>query len=571
MELKTIDLEKLKTTKVNVRKKDAKEMADLLPSIRALGLLQPLLVRPNCDGYEVVAGGRRLQALRTLAEEGGKAAPVPCIVMAAGDDARAIEASLAENIARLPMDEIDQYKAFAALIKQGLDAESIAARFGVTERLVRQRLAIANLAAPILTAYRNGDIHVNTVRLLTMATPKQQKAWLALYRGDAARAPEGYRLKCWLFGGAEIETGVALFDLDLYPGNLVADLFGEATYFDDAEAFWALQSSAIAEAAARYRAEGWTDVIVLDIGEPWFAYEHVDTAKEDGGKVFIRPTRNGEVLFYEGQLHRKEARKRQAAADTASEPSPPSKPEITHAMQNYLALHRHAAVRAALLGRRGLALRLAVAQIIAGSGLWTVCADPQKAQSPAIGESLAANKAEAVLRGERNAVKALLEIESPPNHPVARRSADHAEGGDLHSLFAKLIELKDADVMRILAYVVAETLPCGGDLVEALGQVLKVDMADCWVPDQTFFDLLRDKPAINAMVREAAGKNAADAHVVSTAKVQKSILQDCLKGERDGGKADWTPRYMQFPMKACTKRGGIRAMEEWALIKRCYR
>ena len=48
MELKHIELDQLKPASVNVRKKGAKEISDLVPSIKALGLLQPLLVRPNC-------------------------------------------------------------------------------------------------------------------------------------------------------------------------------------------------------------------------------------------------------------------------------------------------------------------------------------------------------------------------------------------------------------------------------------------------------------------------------------------------------------------------------------------
>lgn len=70
---------------------------------------------------------------------------------------------------------MDQYKAFAALVKAGQSVEDIASQFGVTERLVTQRLAIANLIGPILTAYRKGDIHPTTVRILTMASKRQQR------------------------------------------------------------------------------------------------------------------------------------------------------------------------------------------------------------------------------------------------------------------------------------------------------------------------------------------------------------------------------------------------------------
>ncbi|MEM9146197.1 MAG: hypothetical protein AAGC57_08355 [Pseudomonadota bacterium] len=127
--------------------------------------------------------------------------------------------------------------------------------------------------------------------------------------------------------------------------------------------------------------------------------------------------------------------------------------------------------------------------------------------------------------------------------------------------------LDDETVLRILAFVTAETLACGSAMVEALGVRLGTDMAKHWSPDETFLDLLRDKEAINAMLREVAGKRVADANATATAKVQKGIVRDCLDGTRKGGKSDWQPRYMAFPMRAYTKRGGLRAVEGWTAVK----
>ena len=124
--------------------------------------------------------------------------------------------------------------------------------------------------------------------------------------------------------------------------------------------------------------------------------------------------------------------------------------------------------------------------------------------------------------------------------------------------------------MTIQTFVVAETLPSGSAMVEALGDMLNVDMAQSWSPDQTFFDLLRDKPAINAMLKQVAGKVTADAHISSTAKVQKKIIQDCLNGTRKGKKQDWQPNYMAFPMTDYTNRGGIEAMTGWNVVKKNY-
>ncbi|MET4518227.1 ParB/RepB/Spo0J family partition protein [Bradyrhizobium sp. I1.7.5] len=152
MKLQHIELSELKVSPVNVRKRGAGEdLGELIASIRSLGVIQPLLVRPNCEGYEVVAGQRRLLACQALQEETGGVAPLPCALLENGDDATALEASLAENVARLPMDEIDQYEAFAVLTVQGRSIADIAGQFGVTELLVKRRLAIAALIPQILS------------------------------------------------------------------------------------------------------------------------------------------------------------------------------------------------------------------------------------------------------------------------------------------------------------------------------------------------------------------------------------------------------------------------------------
>ena len=570
MELQHIELENLKTTKVNVRKKGGKTISDLVPSIRSLGLLQPLLVRPNCEGYEIVAGQRRFHALSKLSEE-KTIDPVPCIVMDKEDDATAIEASLAENIARLPMDEIDQYKAFSSLVKQGLGVEDIARQFGITERLVRQRLAIANLISPILKAYQKDQIHPQTLRLLTLATKRQQKEWWTLFSSDGERAPDGYQLKCWLFGGEEIPAQNALFDLDTYQGQIVSNLFGEDRYFADANQFWEAQNTAIAQAKDAYLAQGWNEVVILDIGDYFPAYDYIDTSKEDGGNVYAQIAQDGEVIFYEGQLSRKEVKaKRKAEQEGDTEGTPAKvKAEITQPMQNYLDLHRHSAVRAELLNHGGIALRMALAQIIAGSKLWNIHADPQKFSNDAIRDSLSTNKAEEVFSEARQTVRGYLGMADIVEETLVYRKDDYGKSHDIYGLFAKLLELDDETVNTILTFVVAETLPCGSALVEVLGNLLSVEMSECWTPDEIFFGLLRDKEGMNAILKEVGGKAKADANITATAKVQKQLIQNCLKS--DEKKKDWLPRYTEFPMRAYTKRGGIQAIDNWKAVKKHYR
>lgn len=569
MELQHIEIENLKTTNINVRKKGAKDIADLLPSIRSLGVLQPLLVRENCEGYEIIAGQRRYYALLKLAEEGDIEA-VPCIIMEKDDNAKAIEASLAENIARLPMDEIDQFKAFAALIKEDKSVADIASQFGITERLVQQRLAIANLINPILTFVQKGEIQGETVRILTMATKRQQKAWLVLFKSEDEYAPQGRALKDWLFGGANISVGNALFDLADYKGSIVSDLFGDESYFSDSEKFWSLQNTAIAEAKERYLSNGWNDVVFLEVGEFWSQWEHSETTKKVGGNVYVQIASNGEVTFHEGYLTQKEAKRQEKIANGEEVEQPIERPELTKAMQNYLDLHRHAAVRVELLNHNDIALRLAVAQIIAGSDLWTIHADPQKANNDAITQSLATNKAEDNFAEQRQTVRELLGFGEDADDTFVLRKNNWEKSHDLYQIFAKLISLSDEEVTTILTFVVAETLPAGSAMVEVLGNMLSVDMADTWQMDEAFLDLYRDKEAINAMLKHIGGKRVADGNVTSTAKVQKKIIADFLDGTRTGAKKDWQPRYMDFPMRSYTKRGGIPAIDNWKAVKKHF-
>src|SRR3546814_10289506 len=88
-------------------------------------------------------------------------------------------------------------------------------------------------------------------------------------------------------------------------------------------------------------------------------------------------------------LSAKEARR--AARGDGPEPAKLARPEVTSTMQTYLDLHRHAAVRAALLGHPGIALRLMVAHAIGGSHLWRVSTETPRTLKdrvrPSVGES----------------------------------------------------------------------------------------------------------------------------------------------------------------------------------------
>lgn len=150
----------------NVRKTGAQEgLNELMASIQAHGLLQPLIVKPAPDKGKpkgkchVVAGQRRLMALNGI----NYTEPVNCTVIAQNADAT--EISLVENTIRQQMHPIDQFQAFRQLQESGSSPAEIAGRFGYAESTVLKLLKLARVSPKILDAYRDGSLtleHVQT-------------------------------------------------------------------------------------------------------------------------------------------------------------------------------------------------------------------------------------------------------------------------------------------------------------------------------------------------------------------------------------------------------------------------
>jgi len=552
-DLQHIPLADLEVSKLNVRKHGAKDIDSLAASIAAIGVIQPLLVRKNCEGFDVVAGQRRFLAARKLAAAAHPHAdPLPCMVLTADDDAAAIEASLAENIERLPMDEMDQYEAFARLRAKGLDEAGIASHFGVSEPIVRRRLALAKLDPGIRRLYRAGEIDAATLRLLTLATRERQKAWLALATDPEQEPPPPWQLKAWLLGGAEIATSAALFDEAHYDGAIVADLFGEERYFADAQAFWRLQNAAIAETRDTLLASGWSEVHVLEPGTRLDTWDYENATKADGGAVYIEVEGDGHVTIRKGlRPKRKCARRR---GDNASEPDEGSataeRPEMTQALASYVDLVRHSAVRLAVARTPKVALRLLVAHVIGGAKWWKVEPERQAPHSEAVGTAVATLPTQVAFSALRDEIVSALGLGDDEGSLVAY----DASGTRTAAVFAKLLEMPDKDVTRLLAVVMAETLAAGTALVDTLGQLLAVDVGAQWQPDEMFFGLLRDRETIGAMLTEMIGKRAADSYLTATGTAKKEIMRKALAGDGRSKVTGWLPRYMAFPQGAYTAR-----------------
>ncbi|MBB5213953.1 ParB/RepB/Spo0J family partition protein [Parapusillimonas granuli] len=249
----------------NVRKTPRMSIPELAASIQRVGLLQNLIVTATADGerYEVVAGGRRLAALKLLAKKRriSKEWDVPCLLVA---DGTARTASLTENVQREAMHPADQFEAFAALVAEGRPIEDIAADFSVTPLVVQRRLKLANVSPRLLADYRAEAVSLD--QLMALAITDDHTAQEAAFYDAPTwqRSPHNLRDR---LTEREIDAHrhpLACFvGLDAYEaagGGTRRDLFAEADsgmYLTDATLLERLAQDKLASLAAEVKAEGW--------------------------------------------------------------------------------------------------------------------------------------------------------------------------------------------------------------------------------------------------------------------------------------------------------------------------
>ena len=184
--------------------------------------------------------------------------------------------------------------------------------------------------------------------------------------------------------------------------------------------------------------------------------------------------------------------------------------------------------------------------MLVGSHRWSVDAQATKSRKESTRNSVAGSQGASIFEAEREAIYGLVgltQFDSP--YTPRKRLAN----GDLTAVFARLLELDDKAVMRVMAFAMAESLQADAPVVEAITYVVPVDMAAMWEPDEAFFDILRDKKVINAMVKDIAGKATADGCLTDTGKSQKQIILNRIAGHGAKANPDWRPKWMQVPAR----------------------
>lgn len=251
-------------SKRNARTTPRLSIPELAASISRVGLLQNLIVIAAADGeqYEVVAGDRRLTAMKLLAKK--KRIPadyeVPCLLVS---DASARTVSLAENLLREQMHPADQFEAFAALVKEGRPIEDIAADFGVSPLVVQRRLKLANVSPRLLADYRAGGVTLEQLMALTITDDHDAQEAAFYAAPEWQRGAPALRERLTEREISASHPLVRFVGLDGYTeagGGIRRDLFAEGdagTYLTDAALLETLVRGKLDGQAEEVRAEGW--------------------------------------------------------------------------------------------------------------------------------------------------------------------------------------------------------------------------------------------------------------------------------------------------------------------------
>ncbi|WP_316192399.1 MULTISPECIES: ParB/RepB/Spo0J family partition protein [unclassified Bradyrhizobium] len=293
-----IPFNKLVLSQSNVRRvKAGISIEDLAEDIaHREKLLQSLYVRPivDADGqetgmWEVPAGGRRYRALELLVKQKrlAKTAPVPCIVCETGTEISAEEDSLAENVHRVALHPLDQFRAFQTLREQGRSEEDIAAIFFVSVNVVKQRLRLAAVSPKLLDVYAEDGMSLEQLMAFSVTDDhvRQEQAWETVNKSGY---DEPYQIKRLLTERAVRASDkrarfVGLAAYETAGGTVLRDLFeaDDGGWLEDMALLERLVAEKLRTEAETIAAEGWKWIEVATD----FPYSHTFGLRHVAGEA----------------------------------------------------------------------------------------------------------------------------------------------------------------------------------------------------------------------------------------------------------------------------------------------
>jgi len=164
--LREIDTASIRPNPYQPRERfDEEQLNELTESIREVGILQPVLVRPVGDQFELIAGERRWRAARRLG-----IGRMPALVRES-DDVAALEQALVENVQRQDLNPLEEAAAYQQLIEDfGLTHEDVARRIGKSRSAISNGLRLMQLPPSIQALVVSGQLSAGHARAL-LGTP----------------------------------------------------------------------------------------------------------------------------------------------------------------------------------------------------------------------------------------------------------------------------------------------------------------------------------------------------------------------------------------------------------------
>jgi ParB family chromosome partitioning protein len=176
-----VAVEQIRPSSQQVRARfDAEPLRELADSIRAHGLLQPVLVRAVGDGYQLIAGERRWRAARMAGLE-----RIPVIVRSEPEEQSALILGLVENLQRTDLDPLEEARGLRALIDRfGFTHEEVAIKVGKHRVAISQSLRLLTASPALQSALSAGALTAGHARALVgLPTPEAQELGVKVVLG----------------------------------------------------------------------------------------------------------------------------------------------------------------------------------------------------------------------------------------------------------------------------------------------------------------------------------------------------------------------------------------------------
>ena len=561
MAIKNIPLDQLHISAANVRKTGTKDgIVELAHNIRIHSLLQNLNVIEEGKGFAVIAGGRRLAALQLLAKEKHIAAdwPVPCNVV---ESENAEEISLTENELRQAMHPADQFAAFKKLHDAGEGDDTIAAKYGVSPAVVRQRLKMATISPKLLAAFRAGEMKLEHVMALTLTDDhkRQEKVWKGIpaYMRDSAHDGADYirdELTEELIDAEQDRKAkfVGIASYEEAGGRMVRDLFDTEGkgFIADHELLNRLAAEKLEKKAEQLRKDGWKWVEIRTSTEStnfgrlkndWGDAKYTKSDMEKSG-VVISIGYDGKVDQKRGCLKAddmkeiKKATKSKAKVD--KEPKGRDPGALSAQLLENLTSHHTAALQAKLSVNPRLALVAIVHRLTTDIFFDGACSSSVQITPR---ELFFDDKELESSRAGREIV-------------AARKTVSQGLPKDEEKLWDWLLKQDQKRLLEILAVCVACTVDAvekrrssfDGDHspenADQLAAALKLDMAEYWQPTAAnYFDRVSAAQIIAAVTEGGSKADATEIRskngAIKKAELSK-LAESLLKGK------GWVPKIM---------------------------